>query len=67
MAIISGSMTLAISIFLPETYVPQMLHLKAKRLRHQTGNPAYTTRHSEGRGDIAKSLHVSRLVLGREA
>ena len=49
MTILTGSMTLVTLLGLPETYVPQLLHLKAMKLRRETG-------------DIARNATVSVLL-----
>jgi multidrug resistance protein len=46
-------------IFLQETYAPQLLHVKAKRLRKETGNEALKTEYEHPERTLLNSLRIS--------
>ncbi|KAK9314307.1 major facilitator superfamily domain-containing protein [Lipomyces starkeyi] len=45
--ILSGVMTIVVFLSLPETYSPYLLHVKAKRLRKETGNEKLHTAYED--------------------
>ncbi|KAK9323860.1 major facilitator superfamily domain-containing protein [Lipomyces orientalis] len=45
--ILSGAMTIVVYFFLPETYGPYLLHVKANRLRKETGNQKLHTAYED--------------------
>lgn len=47
-AIISGSLAVAMLLLMRESYAPVLLERKARRLRKETGNPAYRSRLDKG-------------------
>ena len=65
MALLSGTVALLVFFFLPETYVPFLLHLKAQRMQAQAeiGDQRYHSKHSDARGNFSKTLHVKFLIL----
>ncbi|KAK9241877.1 major facilitator superfamily domain-containing protein [Lipomyces tetrasporus] len=44
---LSGVMTIVVFVFLPETYGPYVLHVKANRLRKETGNEKLHTEYED--------------------
>ncbi|KAL2760204.1 hypothetical protein ACRALDRAFT_1046548 [Sodiomyces alcalophilus JCM 7366] len=47
-AIVSGSLVIAMLLLMRETYAPVLLERKARRLRKETGNPALRSRMDKG-------------------
>lgn len=66
MTILTGSMTLVTLLGLPETYVPQLLHSKAVKLRQELGDMRYHSKHSAAKSDAAKTLRVCRVIRSSE-
>ena len=46
-------------LFLPETYAPKILAVKAKKLRKETGNPKLHTEHEDPDRTFAKTLRTA--------
>lgn len=65
MTLLSGILTIVVFFFLPETYVPILLHRKAEKLKLETNDMRYWTKFGEDKGGAWKNISVSRSLVLR--
>lgn len=59
MTLLSGVLTITVFFFLPETYVPLLVHRKAEKLKLETKDMRYYAKFSEDKGSAWRNISVS--------